>query len=421
MIKKFIKNIMLVLILFLTLVLVGCETGNVEPPKDEMTVEYDELIYYSQVGKIEVASTYEYDEFYIESLNTKVIKILENTGDNLIAKAVGVGEAQINITNYHGDEINITIKVEAKGEFAPPISDFELSIKEEGPYYIGETYHVECKVIPEVYYDTYSFMKSDDYDFNTETMEIVFKRTGELSISVFAQKQSKRVILKVDVRTNPNVEMYEVLFIGNSLTYVHDIPSIIQDMIEADGVIMNYSQDTPGGSYLSDHEQMFDSLINKYYFTHVILQGQSYEPINKYDTFIEYMVKYGEAAKARGAQVIAYQSWAYDRESYNGLTRYQMTEKLKLAYDDAANLIGAKVTRSGEAFKLFEETYGRTPSLYQDMNHQSLYGAYLSACVHYSTITGRKAINNTFVLEGIEADIATQIKQIADLISFPEQ
>ena len=133
------------------------------------------------------------------------------------------------------------------------------------------------------------------------------------------------------------------------------------------------------------------------------------------------MVQFGEKAKERGAEVIVYESWAYDRESYKNLTRYQMTERLREAYEEAANLIGAKITRSGEAFRLFEETIGRTPSLYQDMNHQSLYGAYLSACVHYSTLTGQRASDNFYKMEGIDATAAAQIKRIADLISFPEE
>lgn len=116
-----------------------------------------------------------------------------------------------------------------------------------------------------------------------------------------------------------------------------------------------------------------------------------------------------------------YESWAYDRETYAGLTRYQMTEKLRIAYEEAASLIGAKITRSGEAFRLFEETYGREPSLYQDMNHQSLLGAYLSACVHYSTITGKRASDNMYKIEGIDSAMAAKIRRIADLISFPEE
>ena len=150
MFKMLMKNFVLLLIVIVSLVLVGCSGGEDNPPepepeKDKITVEFDELIYYSQIGKIKVSSEYEDDEFIIESLNTKVIKIIENNGDDLIAKAVGVGEAEIKISNAYGDEKTIKIVVEAKGEFAPPIDKIELSIKEEGPYYIGKTYHLEVK------------------------------------------------------------------------------------------------------------------------------------------------------------------------------------------------------------------------------------------------------------------------------------
>ena len=52
------------------------------------------------------------------------------------------------------------------------------------------------------------------------------------------------------------------------------------------------------------------------------------------------------------------------------------------------------------------------------MNHQSLYGAYLSACVHYSTLTGKKASNNTYVIDGIDSEMIKTIQVIADKISF---
>lgn len=424
MYNKIMKNFILFILIMLSLILVGCGSGSETPPepeKEKISVEYDEIVYYSQIGKIKVSSIYEDDEFLIESLNTKVIKILENNGNDLIAKAVGLGEADIKISNAYGDELTITIVVEAKGEFAPPIEKMELSIKEEGPYYIGQTYHLDVKFYPEIFNDSYRFITSEDYELNKDDLTVVFKRSGKMTISVFAEKNSKRVNLQVDVTVNPEEHMYEVLFIGNSLTYVHDIPKIIQNMIEANGGYMVYSQDTPGGSYLIDHENNFNLLIDKYNFTHVILQGQSYEPIDKKQSFLDAMVKFGTKAKERGAEVIVYESWAYDKEVYKNLTRYQMTERLRESYEEAARLIGGKITRSGEAFRLFEETYGRTPSLYQDMNHQSLYGAYLSACVHYSTITGERASDNFYKMDGVDSTTAAQIRRIADLISFPEE
>ena len=255
---------------------------------------------------------------------------------------------------------------------------------------------------------------------NEETNEIVFKHAGTFVVSMFAQKKAIRTNITVEVDFPTDKEVYEILYIGNSLTYVHDIPSIIKNMIEADGAYISYCQDTPGGSYLKDHRNNFDILINKYDFTHVILQGQSYEAISNFNEFRSEILRYNEIIKTKNenTQTILYQSWAYNRDVYQGLAKYDMTQKLVDAYGTVAKEINAKVTRSGEAFKLFETEIGLNPSLYQDMNHQSLYGAYLSACVHYSTLTGKKASNNTYVIDGIDSEMIKTIQVIADKISF---
>lgn len=428
--KKTIKNFIIILLFTMVFGLFGCNTDvhQEQPPQTpNMVVEYDEVVIYSKVGKIEVSSIYEDDEFYIESLNTKVIKILDNTNDNLIAYGVGLGTADVLIYNAYGDELTITITVEAQGEFAPPIDKIEVGIVEEGPYYVNVPYHIDLKIYPEVYNDEYKFImtkdfstNNDDYVIDNDSQTITFLRPGKITLSVFAEKKSIRTNVVFDVKINPNEKTYNILFIGNSLTYVHDIPNIIKKMLEADGYYVTYSQDTPGGSYLRDHETNFNLLIEKYNYSHVILQGQSYEPIDQKTSFLKYMEQYGNIAKKRGAEVIVYESWAYDKDSYRGLTKYQMTEMLRIGYEEAAALIGAKITRSGEAFRLFEETIGDTPSLYQDMNHQSLYGAYLSACVHYSTLTGNRASDNFYKMEGLDSNYALTIKRIADMISFPE-
>ena len=298
----------------------------------------------------------------------------------------------------------------------------DLKIVEEGPYYVGETYHLDITFYPEVFNDTYRYIlsKDNDYVIDQENNTVIFNRSGNMILSVFAEGNAIRDNLQLEVNVNPNIEMYEVLFIGNSLTYVHDIPSIIENMITADGVYFCYSKDLVGGSTLESHETAFNNYIEKYNFSHVILQGQSIEPINNKTNFMNAIQKFGTKAKEKGAQVIVYETWAYNKDVYNGLPKYQMTEGLKKSYEEAANLLGAKITRSGEAFKLFEETYGITPTLYQDLNHQNLYGAYLSACVHYSTLTGKKASENLYEPDGIELEWIIKIRKIADLISFGE-
>ena len=53
------------------------------------------------------------------------------------------------------------------------------------------------------------------------------------------------------------------------------------------------------------------------------------------------------------------------------------------------------------------------------MNHQSIYGAYLSACCHFAMLTQKSPIGNSYVPDGIDSEIASIIRQIADRVCFP--
>lgn len=295
--KKIRVLILQVLIVVLSLFIVGCTTS--EPVETKIiTVEYDGLLYYGQTGNITVISEYDDDEIVLENLNKNIIELEEIDMNNYTTKGIGVGTAQIAIySSYLDEEMIIEITVESVEGYEAPIQSVELSLVEEGPYYINQKYNLEVEFYPEIFKDTYRFITSSDYELNEEDMTIVFKRSGKLDVAIFAETKSKRFNLLVDVKANPNQESYDILFIGNSLTYVHDIPSIIQNMITSDGGYMVYSQDTPGGSYLKDHESMFNQYISKYHYSHVILQGQSYEPIDKKEEFLETMEKFGKKSK----------------------------------------------------------------------------------------------------------------------------
>lgn len=407
------KVLSLVSILF-CLLLVACQTG---PVKDALKVEFDELLVEGQVGKIKVESIYEDDEISIESLNPSIIEIIENSGDDMIAKALNDGVASIKITNKYGNEVLIEIFVDKGNTSFVPIENVEISLVEEGPYYVLETYHLKLDISPANSNDEFSFYESVDYEINPETLEIVFKQAGTHVINLSAKKSHKLFSINVEVDIDyTRDDIYYILYIGNSLTYVHDIPNLIKSMINADGGYVAYVQDTPGGSYLASHYDKYQEIVSKYKFTHIVLQGQSKEPISGKQEFLDAMKLFYDTGKDTGAEFIVYETWCYDGEQY----RYSMTEGLKASYEEAAALIGARITRSGEAFRLFEETYGLETSLYQDLNHQSIYGAFLSACVHYGTFTGKRASDNSFIMEGIDEEMAIKIKGIADKISFGE-
>ena len=411
--KKIITIILLTTFIFLCF---GCNIN--KTPKDTIEIEYDEIVYYTQTGTLKVKSYYENDEVTVKSSNSFVLSLEKINENEYKMTSHGIGDVKIVITNKYGYRKEIEVQVKENDEFSA-INGFNITLDGEEPYYMGKVYKLNIECLPNTYInDEYTILDNSDFILNKETMEIVFKHTGKTTLSVYGKQKNVRVNKVFDIQINPDVETYEILFVGNSLTYKHDIPMIIQNMIESDGAYCAYVQDTPGGSKLYEHELKFHANIEKYDFTHIIFQENSSGTITGYDLFETAIKDYVKLVEDRDVQIILYQTWAYNVESWNGLTKYEMTQKIVDAYDKVAEMVNAKVTRSGEAFKTYELENSEYPSLYDDMNHQSVYGAYLSACMHYSTLTGRPASENTYIYSEIDLEMQKVIQRIADSISF---
>ena len=69
------------------------------------------------------------------------------------------------------------------------------------------------------------------------------------------------------------VEAYNLLFIGNSLTkYTYNIPNFIYEMLRADDVVVNFLLDSTTPQWIIDHEINFNFLITpKDQYAHVFL------------------------------------------------------------------------------------------------------------------------------------------------------
>ena len=67
-----------------------------------------------------------------------------------------------------------------------------------------------------------------------------------------------------------------VLFIGNSMTYVQDLPGLVSDLASANGKTIITAQNTPGGYFLYDHvtDPVSLSLMSQG-FEYIVVQEQS--------------------------------------------------------------------------------------------------------------------------------------------------
>ena len=405
-------------LLFFILLGLLCASCNSEPNgKIVFKITWDKTeIYINEIVNDEIDANITYE---ITNLTEDILEISESDSNKIEVKGIGIGEGKINFVAENGDSQVITITV---NNYPLPTS-LTIKIVEEGPYYYGRTYHLEYVLEPtnalkniELSYN-YNYMT-----INEETMEVTFDKAGEFYISCYSRDNMElESRIDFEVVYHPEDELYRILFVGNSLTkHNYNIPEIVEAMMKLDGLDVECEGSIAGGKSLVDQRSKVESNLRNFRYTHVVLQEHSYGPISKYDQFENTVIALAKIIEENKAKIILYQTWAYDKDIWNGVTKAEMTNKLVDAYDKVAGKVGASVNRAGEAFALYEAKSENWPSLYVDMNHPSVYGAYLSACVHYSSITGKKASENPYIMEGIDAEMLKNIKEIADEVVFKE-
>ena len=218
----------------------------------------------------------------------------------------------------------------------------------------------------------------------------------------------------------------KVLFIGNSYTYVNDLPSLIISLADAGGRKMEVGQHLVGGRTLEQHVRDKQAIekIRERNWDIVVLQEHSLQPILNRDSMAKYAGILNEEIKKHGAKTVLYLTWArqdipqmqegasistspdYARAIYktSGLDgkidfaqwRQQhasgLAGGLNGAYFDIAKQLNADVAPVGMAWRT---ALAKNPALvlYQaDESHPAAEGSYLAACVFYASLLGKSPV-----------------------------
>jgi hypothetical protein len=88
------------------------------------------------------------------------------------------------------------------------------------------------------------------------------------------------VVFNFQLISQTGTKTITCLFLGNSYTYVNDLPLLIDSLAKANGDDLVYDQNTPGGHTFNNHFNNATSLakINLQAWQYVVLQAQSQEP-----------------------------------------------------------------------------------------------------------------------------------------------
>ena len=232
-----------------------------------------------------------------------------------------------------------------------------------------------------------------------------------------------------DVPAKPASRDLRVLFIGNSYCYVNDLPALVSSLAIANprGPKIVVESVTPGGATLKAQFETTGALekIRAGGWTHVVLQGQSVEPIANPDEFQLYAGKLAEEIKKVGAKVVFYQTWARKEgakeytEAWSGGTPKKMQTALDAAYAKAASACGGVCVRAGDAWAAALAEKDPLNLFDDDGSHPNVDGTYLTACVFYELLTSESCIGVDSKREGLNKKDAARLQKIAHGLKVP--
>ena len=219
----------------------------------------------------------------------------------------------------------------------------------------------------------------------------------------------------------------KVLFLGNSYTYVNNLPQLISDLAMNTGDTLVFDSNTPGGYTLEQHFRDSNS-VNKIKaggWDYVVLQEQSQLPAlpdysgAEANELCALINAYNPCARA-----LFYMTWgrkngdASNCIAWPPVCTYQgMDSLLYQSYMEMASGNHAEVAPVGAVWKYIRQNFPAIELYQPDESHPGAAGSYAAACCFYSALFKKDPtlINNNFTLNA--SDAAT-IRNAAKTIVF---
>ena len=173
-----------------------------------------------------------------------------------------------------------------------------------------------------------------------------------------------------------------ILMLGNSFTYFHDMPKMLQAILGEEVVSR-----TKGGAFLSEQLDVSTELgegtmklLTEEKWDYVVMQEQSKAPIFARENFHASVKQICELARNAGAKPLLYASWAYregsEKLASTELSYEEMSAGLYDSYHAAAESNHALIADVGLAFRDVRDIV----ELYcEDAFHPSPAGSVLAA------------------------------------------
>lgn len=179
-----------------------------------------------------------------------------------------------------------------------------------------------------------------------------------------------------------------MLWIGNSYTYVNDLPALLTALSTTAGrtplpvvtTVLDGGQTLKGAATRAD----IGGIIGRGWDV-VVLQEQSSIPITAPDTMLRYGTQLGELAKRAGAKVLLFQTWPT-------IDATPSAPAIRTAYANLARALDATVVPVGDAWVQLLTDRPDLPLYLEDGTHPTPLGSYLAACLFHNVLFQRSAV-----------------------------
>jgi len=216
-------------------------------------------------------------------------------------------------------------------------------------------------------------------------------------IIIFTLFFSFNIMAQQSVKTNVSL-----LFIGNSYTFMNDMPLIFQKMANASGYNCYVDTEVEGGKNLKYHAEnpITYQKIHSRNWTYVVIQGHSIEfaaPQKKIDELSKpYLTQIIDSVRSNNSctKIILYMTWGYKNgNSWEEISTYdKMQDLISKNYRALASEYNTIVSPVGEVWKAVSHENKDINLYFTDEKHPSLYGSFLSATTFFATITRKSPV-----------------------------
>jgi hypothetical protein len=218
---------------------------------------------------------------------------------------------------------------------------------------------------------------------------------------------------------NNGEECLRVLFIGNSYTYVNDLPGMFSELARSGGHQVEVGTIVEGGFALENHVEasQIGRTLTSSQWDYVVLQEQSQLPSVEYSRTnfmypaVRILVK---QIRSNHAQPLLFETWGH-RYGYpeNGMPSYEsMQYEIDQGYLTIARELNVPVAQVGLAWFRALKNDPELQLWQEDGSHPSEQGTYLAACVFYVTLYKESPVGLNY-RGNLSEEVATQLQEAA--------